>query len=466
MKINKIAFVHCPVYDVETPPLGIAYLNSYLKSKNYSTKIFDFNIELYNRALDNTWWERYRIDDLTKIDELKNFEFFSDHIFIRLAKKILSYRPQVVCFSVYTTSALFSIRLAKKIRELNSECTIIFGGPAICPETDRVTKFDFKKYADILIMGEGEKTLYKTIKNLKKIKKNKKPAILRGELIKNLDKLPIPNYEDFDLKAYKGYEKGLIRASSSRGCPFNCTFCFEKHYWQIYRTRNPEEVVKEFELRKKQGFKVILFSESTINGDIKKLEKFCGELKKRKIAILWGGNANIRPEMTYRFLRRMKKAGCYMLDYGAESASRKVLKLMNKKITPFDISKTVIKTRLAGIAVLTNWIIGFPNESWFDFLKTILFLIIHRPFINGISLQICPIFRNSELDKKPSRFDIETIDGNHKKNWMNWKTINKKNHLTIRKKRELIIVIISALLLRYHLTKNKKVKWLDILKLV
>jgi len=142
----------------------------------------------------------------------------------------------------------------------------------------------------------------------------------------------------------------------------------------MYRTRSSENILKEFKLRKKQRFKFIEFNDSTMNGDLSIMSDLCDKLIKENLNLNWGGSARINPKMGFKFLRKMKKAGCNFLNYGIEIAAPKVLKKMNKQITVKDISKTVIKTRFAGIKVYSNWIVGFPNETEEQFEHLVQFL--------------------------------------------------------------------------------------------
>jgi len=442
MKTRKIAFVNCPIGDVKLPPVGIACLSTYLSSKGYTTKIFDFNIQLYDKASNKKWWRRTRIYHAANLNKIKNFEFFSDDAFTSLAREVLNYKPEVVCFSLNYASFIFALKVAKKIKELNNNCFIILGGPSASNELFLSKGINLKEHANLIIIGEGEKTLYKVLRNLNKIKKKKTPMILEGELVKDLDELPIPDYKGFDLNVYKHCKEGVMPLVDSRGCCYGCNFCFEKNYWKVYRTRSPKQIVKEFELRKKQGFKEVFFSDSLLNGNIKNMDMMCEELIKKRLNMAWQGNATINRFMTYGRLKNMKKAGCYCLTYGADSASKKVLKAMNKKLTAFEISKAVIKTKLAGIRVHTNWIVGFPNESWIDFLKTVVFIVTHRPFISVLAIIPARVPPNTNLYKEHGKFDIcKGVSPGE-----DWKTLDNKNNARIRLMRWRILIVIASFL--------------------
>lgn len=451
----RIAFVQCPAYGIDAPPVGIAYLSSYLRSKGYETKVFDFNIEQYNKEGKSGLWEPWQINLWLDKDKIEKFPFFSETLISAWAEQVLAYDTKIICFSLQGTSTLFSIALAKKIRERDNKKIIIFGGPSSFRKHSNQsfeTDYNIHEYADALVIGEGEETLLEIIKQVEMydkltgangsilIKDNKAKEFPDRESIRNLDELPIPDYSEFRLEDYRDCKKGKIRMLSSRGCPNKCVFCTDTMLWKKYRTRSAENILEEFKLRKKQGFKFIEFNDSTMNGDLETLSELCDKLIKEKSGIEWGGSARVNPMMSISFFKKMKKAGCKFINYGIESASSNVLKKMNKQITSLEASKAVIKTRLAGIKVYTNWIIGFPNESRLDFLKTLLFVILHRPFISEASVAMCFINPHSLMEKYPEQFDIVYDEKR------NWHTTNMKNNLKERRQRMDAFLLLTKLL--------------------
>ena len=69
-------------------------------------------------------------------------------------------------------------------------------------------------------------------------------------------------------------------------------------------------------------------------------------------------------------IRQMKKAGCWMIGYGIESGSQRILDGMKKNILIDDIQKAVEMTKKAGIEVTGHVIIGYPGETRDDIMET------------------------------------------------------------------------------------------------
>ncbi len=142
---------------------------------------------------------------------------------------------------------------------------------------------------DIMVRGEGEVTIselansydgsLESIKGINGISyRNKKNKIISNEdrpLIKSLDDLPFPYYDDLPLKEYPQNKFGMpiIPVVGSRGCIGNCIFCVEKRLWgNTYRMRTPENIVSEFKnIKEKYGTSTIRFNDSLINCNIKSL---------------------------------------------------------------------------------------------------------------------------------------------------------------------------------------------------
>ncbi len=121
------------------------------------------------------------------------------------------------------------------------------------------------------------------------------------QLIKSLDALPFPDYDDLPLHEYPQNKFGMpvMPVVGSRGCIGDCVFCVEKRLWgNTYRMRSPENIVSEIKnIKEKYGSSIIRFNDSLINCNIKSLEKFCDLMIEEKLEMQWTCNARIRPEM-------------------------------------------------------------------------------------------------------------------------------------------------------------------------
>lgn len=117
----------------------------------------------------------------------------------------------------------------------------MFGGPAWFFQAKEILLNN--DCVDAVVVGEGELTFDELIRSVEKTgkiniipglmtKKNEK-LCYGGERpqVKNLDNLPFPFFSGLPIKEYKVYE-----TASSRGCPFNCSFCNTKIFGHVSGT--------------------------------------------------------------------------------------------------------------------------------------------------------------------------------------------------------------------------------------
>lgn len=410
----KIALVQCPCYSVETPPLGIAYLCAALKKEGHAIKAFDFNTDLYQQYKEN-WkseneWLWHPGNFFLEKNEL---EKLADSY----AKKILNFCPEAIGFSVQSTSLIFSLLVAKKIRKYENDKIIIFGGPEVFREKPEV--FLNNSESNFIISGEGEASLVELLKIIQSGSSlfdcNGLIFYSSGKIIHNnprieidnLNSLPYPDFSFFDCEKY--LYKRTLPMITSRGCINRCVFCVDTWYQHKYRIRDPENIVGEMEyLIEKYGVDSIRFNDLLLNGNLEKLDKVCDLLIKRKItSITWSGNA-VAKDMDKKLLKKMYLAGCRRLIFGIESCSAKVIDLMRKNTKIREISFLLKKTADAGIKVVTNWIAGFPGETKEDFMETIRFIAKHQKYIYASGpVNILSILPHSIIAQEPERFNVK-----------------------------------------------------------
>ncbi|MBU1030898.1 MAG: radical SAM protein, partial [Nanoarchaeota archaeon] len=356
MTQKKVLMVICPFWDVKYPPIGIAYISSFLRSKGIKTEVLDANIKIFHQEEENQkYW------DIKTNFVWKKHSFFNKFI-EQISQEILSSDNQIIAFSIMTPNLEFSLEVIKRVKKKNPNKIIITGGVD--------APIHKSKFIDYHILGEGEKIMFELvtaiikkketdkIPNLIIYKNNNQIKTKTSTIIQNIHELPFPTYEEFDLTKYTEDRIGLI---GSRGCINKCVFCNDWVVWKNFKFRKAEDIVSEIEFHIKNNNKRNFeFFDLLINGNIKQLRDFCNLLIKRKIDIEWSGNAIIRKEMTLELLQLMKKAGCSGLTYGIESGSNKILKLMGKNFTREEAINVLIDTKQAGIHINVNIIVGFP----------------------------------------------------------------------------------------------------------
>ncbi len=327
-------------------PIYLAYASALLKEKGFDVFAVD--------AVEKEWGI---------------FEFVS-----KLSKE----KPDVILLEVSTPSIANDLETAQLLKKELPDSTIVFWGPhATYFHMELMKDYNF---IDVCIRGELEHTLYEICRALKD---NKPLGSVNGitlrksgeviankdaDFIQNLDELPFPDRKAFRMQDYRqafysGKRTALI--ISSRGCPYQCTFCL----WpktvggRRFRPRSAKNVVDEIEfLVKKYGVDEIVFDDDTFTLDKKRVMDICSEILSRNLNIKWLCMARVNT-VDEEVLTIMKKSGCYQVTFGFESGSEKILKSMKKGVTKKEIARAVELTKKQGLVVTGSFVFGMPEEN-------------------------------------------------------------------------------------------------------
>lgn len=284
-------------------------------------------------------------------------------------KRFFNTHYDLIGITVFSPVYYEVIDVFNKIRNTNNNIPICLGGPYVTTIKEEIFK---KTPADFAVYGEGEITFSELLyhlkgkKDLKEIKglmyNNGEGKVITNhprEQIKDLNYIPFPAYDIFPMERYP-----LHRMVTSRGCPFSCVWCNSSSIWsESYRHRRAENIVAEIEfLIKNYGKKIFVFGDNSFNVDLNRVESFCDLLLEKKIKILW--SVSLRVDiMTQEIAHKMKEAGCYNVAIGIESANNDLLAKMNKSTTIEKITKGIKMMKNAGIEILSQFVIGNPNET-------------------------------------------------------------------------------------------------------
>jgi anaerobic magnesium-protoporphyrin IX monomethyl ester cyclase len=329
-------------YRFQSP--GVLSITAFVKEKGYNPGIFDCNLEQIGES-----------------EFEKEFDKRYGHCTFRY-----------IGFSSSTQTINLSYRLSKLLKDKYPETKIIFGGAHASALPGDVLSH---KHIDLAVIGEGELTVLdilsgKTPEEIKGLAYRADKEIIKTlpqQRIKNLDDLPVNAYDLVPMHLCKpliGTYKKLPATIlvTARGCPGRCTFCCRVVGNEL-SVHSPQRIIKEIEVLYYQyKIRQIIFYDDTFISDRKRIEEFCDLLLKSEIKISW--TCSSRVDKVYpELLQKMKKAGCHQIMYGIESFNESVLKNINKRISPEDISFAIIETKKAGIEVRAAIMIGNPGDT-------------------------------------------------------------------------------------------------------
>lgn len=357
------------------PPIGLAYISSYLNHNGIRSKVID--------AASFSW------------NKLKN----------ALKKNT----PYIVGIPCWTLERKQSFKTAKLVREVLPEVKIIIGGHHATSFPEHMFKL---ADADIVVTGEGEITTFELVntllnngdlekvKGITYIKDGKITATEKRDFVNDLDILPFPNYNEFNLNEYLGVPEIKGRSAAiitSRGCCYRCIYCSASKFWKgKWRERSAYNVLSEIE-RLYKDFKVknFMFFDDNFTVRKERVIKICKGIIERNLNINWVAESHVS-HIDKDLLTWMKKSGCYRIDYGVESGSPEILKNIKKGLTIEKIIETFKLTHEVGIRPRAYLMVGNPGEDEVTIEETVELLKRIKPY-DAPSGQILWILPDTEI---------------------------------------------------------------------
>jgi radical SAM superfamily enzyme YgiQ (UPF0313 family) len=437
--------VKTPPWDTRLPPLGIGYLDSYLKKHGVAAEVWDCNIDTYLRfRMDQEalwdmeaavfWFTPERVE-----------EVFSHEADI-VARRIVEADCPYVGFSLTMEGINFAKLVTDRLRRDAPDTVILMGGPGVAFPEYRVL---FPRGSvDLFVIGAGEEALRqiveceiqpdgssrKPIPETMKVWRDREgdpdsPLCLSHPL--DADSFEHPTFEGYDLVKYRGRDH--LALIMGRGCFRSCAFCSDKPDQGRYRAFGFEKLMQAIAYYKEQlWIGGITYNDLILNGDINHLDRYCDVLIENNVELVWDGQATAHRVMNKRpwLFEKMAQAGCTDLTYGLESFSNDVLAVMRKGYVEDVAVETLKHTRAAGMTTGINLICGFPGETEEHFQHTLDGLKRHREHIDRVtSLSICAVMPGSPLWTEGNKFGITTPPPGH---YHEWESLDGSNTLPIR----------------------------------
>ncbi|MCW4047433.1 MAG: cobalamin-dependent protein [Candidatus Bathyarchaeota archaeon] len=339
-------------------PMGLAYLAAFLEEKGHQAKIIDC------LALN--------------IDHEK------------LKSEISSFEPDIVGITSITPLTRSTLLAAKAAKEALPDVTVVLGGPHATFMDEQIIAEETA--VDFVVRGEGELTLLEIAENIHSSRKidsiegitfRRNKQVIRTPnrpFIQDLDKLPKPAYDHFELDRYRLFGKKLLPVITSRGCPFQCAFCVAtRMFGKAYRMRSAENVLDELEwLKNVHGAEAFTFYDDTLTFDKNRLLKICDGMKKRQINLPWDCQTRV-DQVSQEILNQMKSAGCQQVFFGVESGCQQILDSVNKKTSIEQNEKAIKMAKQAGLFVTISLMIGYPGETRETLKQTLDFVKRSKP---------------------------------------------------------------------------------------
>jgi radical SAM superfamily enzyme YgiQ (UPF0313 family) len=341
--------------------------------------------------------------------EVKLRDCSNDGISLEELRKIIqSFQPKLVIVNTSTPSINSDLKVADITRDIDLTIKTVFFGIHVTALPEET--FKQNSNVEFIVSGEPEYILLdfamalkngSPIKDIKGLIYRCNGKIIYNEdrpVIKDLDELPYPAWELVDISRYRLpiTNRPFLLVLTGRGCPYPCTFCAAgTFYGKSSRLRSAKRIVSEIKyIRDKYGINDFLFWSENAISNREQMYDISQRLITEAPGIKWVCNGRV-DMVDEDLLKIMKKSGCWMIGYGIEAGTQRVLDLMRKKVTINDMENAVRITKKMGIEVTGHVIVGYPGETREDVLETMKFA--ERLDFDYIQVYCCVPFPGSDI---------------------------------------------------------------------
>jgi anaerobic magnesium-protoporphyrin IX monomethyl ester cyclase len=313
--------------------------------------------------------------------------------------RIRAFAPDVVGVHTKTLTHDRAVEIGRIAREQGAFA--VAGGPDSASRPEQYLAEGF----DAVAPGEGEAVLTELAERVA----TKQPvAGLAGLIVardgrpvrgpprpylRSLDALPLPAWELVDMEAYLGrWERstGERRAAvlTSRGCPFDCSWCSKPTFGRTFRQQSPERVVEELRaLKERYRVDYVRFCDDVFGVSRAWIDRLLTLMAEEDLGLAWECLARVdllKPDL----LHRMRATGLARVYVGVESGSQKMLDLMNRGTRLAQVERTAAALRREGVRQFWFLMLGYPGETLEDIEATLRLFRRFSPEEYSVSIAV------------------------------------------------------------------------------
>lgn len=415
---NLTVISSVPWTDTMSPLMAPAVLKASLEKHGINAIAFDLNAEVRSRIASSSHRDSIIKFFLTSQVDINAIDAIED-IMQYMVDRVLQYDPEWVALSLLTyVSQLPNKWLCFMIKHRAPHVKIVIGGPG-CYSTLKsidsyTTQLKSNKIIDHFVTGDGEQALVDLIKGIGNSDGINSDAWVE---VRDLENLPIPNYDDYDWSLYN-----IRRVSiwGSRGCVRTCTFCDIHEHWKKYTWRSAESIFNEIKhQREKYGVNNFRFADSLVNGNQKEYRKLIRLLADYNSCldatdkVRWTGFFILRPsdQMKSEDWEYTALSGAELLSVGVESFVDHIREHIQKKFTNKDLEFSLVMAKKYKLRMNLLVIVGYVTETEQDHQEQLKWIRDNQQYANdpvvsvavGSGLGILP---NTWLDRHKDELGI------------------------------------------------------------
>jgi hypothetical protein len=407
----KILLVQPPVQDfyqttMRTLPVGLLYLAASLQAAGYEVELLDCQATSQKRVFDLPG-EFHYLKQYYRPENLSPFKLYGHYRHYGLSWEDIRSRIQASAADVIGISALFTpfyreaLRVAAIAKELDAARPVILGGAHVnaCPE--QVLR---EANVDFILFGEGERTLPEFLSALREGRYSAFDSILglgyktkdklhvpgHGDLVDDLDALPLPARELIEPARYTLGGKRLTMLITSRGCPYHCTFCsIFLTAGRQFRVRAIDRIIAEMKLcRERLGTEIFDIEDDNFSFDQKRARQILGAIREEfgegQIELL-AMNGISAANISAPLLDEMKRSGFRSLNLALVTSDKERQRATKRPGSTSHFDRIVEQAATLGMEMVNYLILGLPDSTIAEMLDSIIHLM-QRPVLIGPSV--------------------------------------------------------------------------------
>lgn len=311
-----------------------------------------------------------------------------------IAEIVREYEPGCIGYSVMSQQYPWAVEVNAYLKQQFPGIPSVVGGVHVTMVPDEVVE---ENYFDFACAGEGEYALLEllnrienggdttTVPNMRMIRDGKKIVNPVGPF-PDMNKLPPLDWELFDVGHVTTVKNGWLGMLTSRGCPYKCTYCFNKEIVDLYVEEGGAEKPKEFfrhfpidvvmqDLKRLKAtypmIETIIFDDDLFTLNKKYVLEFCQAYKDNDIDLPFVVNAHVQV-FDEEMAGALKDAGCRIVKYGLESGSPKIRKeVLWRYMTNDKIIKSFEAAHIHDLHTSAFVMFGLPFEGRDEIMETI-----------------------------------------------------------------------------------------------
>ncbi len=349
-----------------SPPLGVTYLSSALKSHGHQASLLDLRLHPKGGlSLALKWVEEQA--------------------------------PDILGLSAFSSEAGATHELVRAIKARFPRMPVVVGGPYPSTAPERAMQ---DENIDFCLIGEGEESFPRLVEHILEngsdagglpsvCHRDNGETVINpvAEPISELDRLPVPDWGLLDMDSYYKrtrhqlfyMHRNYMPILTSRGCPYQCLYC-HNIFGKRFRPYSVERALEEINmLYNRFGVRELHINDDIFNLDLKRAKGIArGIIDSGMDISISFPNAVRADRMDIELIELLKEAGTFKIAYAVETASPRLQKLLKRDLDLEKTREVIEATDGLGLFQTGFFMLGFPTETEGEMQETINYALESR----------------------------------------------------------------------------------------